>query len=190
LLAIAPDTAGQLDPWQFVPGLVVAIVLGALVGPSAGRRAGLGSAWGIVTTISLFVILATTLSPSGGVPDSGLIPGTCVVSRIGPAGLDDLVTINEVTLNILLFVPLGAALAWMPRSRAKALAVTGAVALPFAIESIQLLVIPLGRYCDSADIADNLTGLAIGLGLGALAGVVWRHRHRTLPAPGRSNERP
>lgn len=185
---IAPDTAAQLDPWLFVPGLVVAIVVGGLVGPWAGRRLGIGSRWGIAAMISLLAILATTLSPAGGVPDSGLVPGTCDVSRIAPAGLDDLLTINEVSLNILLFVPLGVVLAMVPRSRSKALAIAGAVALPFVVESIQLVVIPLGRYCDSADIVDNLTGLVIGLVLGSLAGVVWRHRHRTLTTAGPSEE--
>ena len=43
------------------------------------------------------------------------------------------------------------------------------VILPFAIETIQLLATGLGRACQSSDVADNLTGLAIGLVIGVVA---------------------
>jgi hypothetical protein len=48
------------------------------------------------------------------------------------------------------------------------------VALPFAIEGFQLVVTPLGRACQSADMVDNLTGLVLGLGAGWVAGTLWR----------------
>ena len=50
------------------------------------------------------------------------------------------------------------------------LVVVAAIALPFAIEATQLLVPLLGRGCESADVVDNLIGLAIGLAIGLVAG--------------------
>jgi len=47
--------------------------------------------------------------------------------------------------------------------------VVGAIALSFAIETTQLLVLWLDRACQSADVVDNLTGLAIGLAGGIVA---------------------
>ncbi len=49
-----------------------------------------------------------------------------------------------------------------------------AIALPFAIETIQLLLPVLDRACESADVVDNLTGLVIGLGGGVVAGWLGR----------------
>jgi hypothetical protein len=69
-----------------------------------------------------------------------------------------------------MFVPLRAAIGLVPRSRRKAAIVIAAIALPFGIETIQLLVPALDRACESADVVDNLTGLAIGLGGGVVAG--------------------
>jgi hypothetical protein len=47
-----------------------------------------------------------------------------------------------------------------------------AVALPFAIEATQLVVTSLDRACQSADVSDNLTGLALGVVAGWF---VWRN---------------
>jgi glycopeptide antibiotics resistance protein len=67
-------------------------------------------------------------------------------------------------------VPLGAAISLLPRSRRKAAIVVAAFALPFAIERVQLLAPLLHGGCQSADVIDNLTGLAIGLAGGVVAG--------------------
>jgi len=48
-------------------------------------------------------------------------------------------------------------------------------------------VVPLGRYCDSADVSDNLIGLVAGLALGTIIGGAVRHRVRSrevAPAAG------
>ena len=81
----------------------------------------------------------------------------------------DLLRLDEASLNVLLFVPLGVSIALLPRSRLKAAIVVVAIALPFAIEAAQLVVLWLDRACESADVVDNLTGLAIGLGGGIVA---------------------
>jgi len=69
---------------------------------------------------------------------------------------------------VLLFVPLGVALAKVPRSRRKALLVAGAVLLPVAIEAVQRQAVVLNRSCQSADVVDNLAGLLIGFAIGTL----------------------
>ena len=43
-------------------------------------------------------------------------------------------------------------------------AALAAIALPFAIETVQFAVTPLVRACQSADVVDNLTGLLVGSG--------------------------
>ena len=69
---------------------------------------------------------------------------------------------------MVMFVPLGFAIAVLPWSHRKAAVLVAAVALPFVIEATQLLVAPLGRACESGDGVDNLTGLFIGLAAGAV----------------------
>ena len=170
------------DVTQFVPGLLAALLFGVLTGPWAARRLHVGRALGWATMTALGAILATTMRPDFGIPDPGTGPGICVLARFGPAPLADLTTVSEASLNVVLFVPLGIALGLLPRSRTKALAIAGAVVLPVAIETVQYVVPALGRYCDSADVADNLTGLAVGLVMGlvarAVAGGATAHRNR------------
>ena len=69
-----------------------------------------------------------------------------------------------------MFIPLGATIGLLPGSRRKAAIVIAAIALPFAIETTQLLAPALDRACESADVVDNLSGLAIGLVGGVVAG--------------------
>jgi glycopeptide antibiotics resistance protein len=107
--------------------------------------------------------------------------GSCVLSRIGLPSPDEFSRSGDVFGNILMFVPLGFAIALIPRSRRKAAVLAAAVALPFVIEATQLLVVNLDRACESADVVDNLTGLVLGLAAGAV--VAW-----LVPALGRRVE--
>jgi glycopeptide antibiotics resistance protein len=84
--------------------------------------------------------------------------------------MDELRTNGDALGNILMFIPLGVTISLVPGSRRKAAIVVAAIALPFAIETIQLLLPALDRACESADVVDNLTGLVIGLGGGSVAG--------------------
>jgi VanZ family protein len=99
------------------------------------------------------------------VPGEEIGPG-CDLTRVGLASLEDLSSFNDASLNILLFVPLGAAIGLLPGSRRKAAIAIAAILAPFAIELFQLLVPQLGRGCQSADVVDNLTGLVLGLAAG------------------------
>jgi glycopeptide antibiotics resistance protein len=153
-------------PW-FFPGVMLAIVVGAIAARSLARALSTrpAVAWLLIT--SLGIALAATLTPqtlAGAITSSG----TCDLARIGLAPWDELLAVSDTSLNVLLFVPLGLAIGLLPRSRGRTAIAIAAVALPFAIEAIQLLVPALDRICQSADIFDNLTGLAIGL-IGGLA---------------------
>ena len=158
-------------PW-LVPGSMVALAVSILASGVVGRWLGVRRSIAAVGLFSLGVILASTLSPldRAEVIAPGLVR-TCDLSRTWLASPSDLTQVNDVTLNILLFVPLGWALAIAPWSRRKLLLLVGAIALPVAIEAVQLQVSGLGRGCQAADVVDNLTGLTIGLVAGLI--VAW-----------------
>jgi glycopeptide antibiotics resistance protein len=114
--------------------------------------------------VSLGIILSATLTPLGGSLDfDTVIPGSCDFSRIGLPPLGSFRGLNDTSLNVLLFIPLGFSVALLPRSRRALTVILAAIALPFVVEATQLLLPALARGCESADVVDNLTGLAIGL---------------------------
>jgi glycopeptide antibiotics resistance protein len=158
-------------PW-FLPGTALFTLIGLLVARPLARwlQTHPVIAWGLV--VSFGIVVSATLTPLRGVFNFAATGGACDFSRIGLAPLDDLGEINDTTLNILMVIPLGIALGLLGRSGRMALLIAAAVALPFVIETTQLLIPALERGCQSADVFDNLTGLAIGLAIGALASLL------------------
>lgn len=159
-------------PW-FLPGAAISVVVSTALTGSVGRalRVRRWVAW--VVVMSLGVILAATLTPLHEALASGAQgSSTCDMSRLGLAPIRELIGINDTSLNVLLFIPFGAAVGAIQRSATKLALVAGAIALPFLIESLQLVTPILDRGCEAADVVDNLTGLVIGLTAGALAGRV------------------
>ena len=150
-------------PW-LAPGSVVALVVSILASGRVGTWLGIHRILAAFLVFSAGVILAGTLTPLRG---GGLLPPeaphTCDVSRTWLASPLDLVTADDVAINILMFMPFGFAVGTIPASWRKVAVILLAVALPFAIEGTQLLVVPLGRGCQAADVVDNLTGLLIGV---------------------------
>jgi len=156
-------------PW-FLPGVAISVLIALAAGGRVGRALGTRRAVAMALIVSLGIILSATLTPLRGFLDVGGVgAGPCDFSRIGLAPLRELLRLGDTSLNILLFVPLGLSLAFLPRRRRTALVIAGAIALPFVIELAQLLVPLLDRGCQSADVVDNLTGLAIGFGAGLVA---------------------
>lgn len=165
-------------PW-FLPGVGVSVALGILLGRPIGRRLGIGRGTAVALVVGLGIILSATLTPLRWALDFGATgSGACNFSRLGLASLRELLRFNDTTLNVLLFVPLGVAVGIVPWSRRKAILLAAAIALPFAIETIQLLAPALDRACESGDVVDNLSGLVIGLGLGWLAAMILTARDR------------
>jgi glycopeptide antibiotics resistance protein len=126
----------------------------------------------LVAALLLFAfgfVAAATLVPDAAAMTGASSDGICDFSRIGFAPIDELLRVNFTSLNVLLFVPLGVAVALLPRTKAAAMVTIAAIATPFVVETIQLVATVLGRGCQTADVFDNLFGLAIGLVIGTLA---------------------
>jgi hypothetical protein len=156
-------------PWG-LPGVILVALASLLLAGPVARRLGdpALTAWALVA--SLGAILVITLTPSPDVPQA-----TGCNLRFVPLTLDGLLDINDRSMNVLLFVPLGLVIAGLrPRHRLAWLVV--AVALPPAIELIQLVLTPLQRTCEATDILDNWLGLLIGLAVGTVASWAWRRR--------------
>lgn len=153
-------------PW-FVPGVVASMLIAAFAAGPISKRLGVRRllVWAIL--VSVGVIVSATLTPLGGTLDFDLVRfHRCDLSRIGPAPIADLLRLNDTSLNVAMFIPLGLTIGLVGASRPRVALIVFAVILPVGIETIQLLAPILDRGCQSADVVDNLTGLLIGLVIG------------------------
>jgi hypothetical protein len=159
------DIADTL-PW-LIPASVAALGVSLVASGFAARRLGIHRVLAALLLLSAGVVLAGTLSPLA-TPDvlPPGIPRTCDLSRTWLATPADLANGNDVVINILMLMPLGFAIGAVPFSGRKVALIAAGIALPFAIEGIQLVIVDLGRGCQAADVVDNLTGLLIGLAAG------------------------
>ena len=159
----------------FLPGLAVSAVAGAATGRWVGRKLGGGWVLGIVLVVALGLVLSATLTPSYEALVQGIEgSGSCDLGRTALPSPDELSWPREALLNVLLFLPLGLVVGSVPTSRARSWLVALALLLPFAIELVQLRLTSLGRECQSADVIDNLIGLAVGFVLATAAGLAGR----------------
>lgn len=159
------DTMGVL-PW-FVPGFALSITLALIASGPLGKRLAVRRlvAWAIL--VGFGAIAAATLTPlRNGYDFAAVGTGTCDLSRIGPAPIAQLMRLGDTSLNVALFIPFGIGIGLIPASRPRAALILASIALPFGIETIQLLAPILDRGCQSADVVDNLAGLLIGLAAG------------------------
>ncbi len=170
LFALVHLGEARVLPW-LLPAVAISVGIGLAVGGRIGRVLGLRRAVATALIVSLGIILSATLTPLRGAIQSGAVgTGSCDLSRMGLAPLSELFGFNDTSLNVLLFMPLGVSIALLPRSRLRWVVLIAAIALPFAIETAQLLLPVLDRACESADVIDNLTGLVLGLAGGSLVG--------------------
>ncbi|MFN8619381.1 MAG: VanZ family protein [Chloroflexota bacterium] len=154
-------------PW--LPGVMfVMVVIAALAATRVAHRLGVSSLQAFTLLASTGLVLAATIPPDG----SPIRVGTtsCDLGRVWLASWRTYVSINQASLNVALFVPMGVAIGLLPRKRTSRCVLAVAVILPFLIELIQLGLPVLGRGCQSADVVDNL----FGLGLGLVAGIAVR----------------
>jgi hypothetical protein len=172
----------------FWPGVVVAVIVAVAATGWLARAGRLPRAVAFGLVFSLGLIAAATLTPSRdallfGIPG----PGTCDLSGFLPT-LSDFRSFNDTSLNVFLYVPLGLTVGIAAATRRTlgqaAASVALPFALPFAIEGIQLVAPPLGRACQSVDVANNLTGLVVGLAIAAIAAVGARLLGSPLRGPG------
>lgn len=160
----------------FLPGLAVCVVLGIILSKRLAAFLGTTRAVAFLLIVSVGTILFATLSPT--TPALGIGAGSsgeCDLSRLTIASRSTLLADSDVSLNIVLFVPLGFALGLLPWTRRSAVIVAMALLLTVAVESTQLLAPGLGRGCETADMVDNSLGLAIGLVAGLVARTLVAH---------------
>jgi hypothetical protein len=153
-------------PW-FVPGLALSMTIALFASRPVGKALGVPRplAWAIL--VAFGVIVSATLTPLRGAIDFEAVgTGTCDLSRIGLAPIAELLRLDDTSLNVALFIPLGIAIGLVRPTGSRAALILASIALPFAIETIQLLAPILDRGCQSADVVDNLTGLFVGLLIG------------------------
>jgi glycopeptide antibiotics resistance protein len=147
-----------------VPGSAIALVVSIMASGRIGAWLGIHRLLAAFLLFSLGIILVGTLSPLAA--EMVLPPearDTCDFSRTTLATPLDLATRSDVAINILMFMPFGFAVGSIPWTWRKVAVIAAAIALPFAIEGVQLAVLPLGRGCQAADVIDNLTGLLVGV---------------------------
>lgn len=154
---------------MFTTALVL-IAIGSLVlGPAVARRLATRRSVASLLLFGFGLVIAATLLPDRDALAGIASDRVCDLSRIGPASIGELTRVNTTSLNVLLFVPLGVAVGLLPRSRPAAVVLVAALSLTFVVEAVQLFVTVLGRGCQTADMVDNLMGLAIGIAIGVLA---------------------
>lgn len=156
-------------PW-FWPGVLVSLVVGVLLAVPLGHAFRVRPLLAALLLVSFGSILAATLTPLRDALEFGAVgTGVCDFSRVGPPPLEYLGYRNDISLNIVLFIPLGLGIGLLGKRRLTGVLLLAAIALPFVIETIQLLVPVIARGCQSSDVIDNLIGLSIGLAIGGVA---------------------
>lgn len=155
-------------PWV-IPSVAIAIGLGiALARPLARHlRSSELLAFGFI--LSLGLIIGATIPPDNPSTPAPLAPfGACDLSRSGLASIRTYLRINEVSLNVLLFVPLGLVVGLLPTPPSRWRLVVLVLLMPGVIEITQAAVPALLRGCQSGDVIDNILGIVIGMAMGRL----------------------
>lgn len=158
-------------PWLPFAVLIGLLMVAPFIGAGLMRRPRITR---VLLVAAALVVAALTLYPDGGPSPMR----TCAVELpyLAPTAV-------ESTANILLFVP-GAFLAGIAWRR-PVTAVLLTVAASAVIETVQALVLAIGRACDTSDLITNSIGAILG-GLCAYGATLRRRRldARTLLAVG------
>jgi hypothetical protein len=168
MIETALEWAGVL-PW-LLPVTGASVMLAIWISRPLARLIPVHPVHAAALVLSLALVLGATLTPLG---DDGQVHadarGGCDLSRWRPASAASVMRLNDAGLNIVLFMPLGAAIGFIPPRRPRLVSLGMAAALPFAIEGAQFAISALGRGCEAADVVDNIAGLAVGFAVGYLA---------------------
>jgi hypothetical protein len=167
------------------PGVLGSLVLALLLARPAGPLLAAHRVAGFLLVLSLGGIVTLTLLPDIRRPlceNARYAADACVFGQAGPRPLAELLTATQSSLNVALFVPLGAAVALAGTWPRRIAGTVTALALPVGVEALQYALPVLGRACDEQDVWDNLFGLAIGAVLGLIGAPPVRGAVRALRA--------
>lgn len=155
-------------PW-LPPGMLLSLVVAALASARVARALR-SSRWAAVFLVaSAGLVIVATLTPTRALLEDGFRgSGVCDLRRFGPPSIREWLSLGDPALNVILYVPLGLAIASLRPGRRLVAVFAAAAASPILIEGIQLYVRQLGRGCQSGDVFDNLLGLTVGLVVGGL----------------------
>lgn len=163
-------------PWAF-PVLAVGILAGALAARPVGRFLRMPPWAAFLLVAALALVVAVTLTPLGSASD---VPAALPQLPAHPIPVEvqtasglwrwpwQWFPIDERTLNVALFVPLGVGVGLVGRRRLRVVLPLVALMLPLVVEGTQYLVGPLNRDADWRDVVDNVTGVVIGLVIGVV----------------------
>jgi len=153
----------MVDPFNDMPLLgpaaVVAMAVALGLAVPVGRWLRAPAPVAFLLLASAGAVVAATLTPTAPNPwSTGCQAGALALPR-----LVQLRHLNETSLNVALFVPLGLACGLLPGRGRAAAACAVAAAVPAGIELVQSEVTWLNRVCATADIVANLIGLTVGV---------------------------
>jgi glycopeptide antibiotics resistance protein len=151
----------------FFPGTLLAVVISVATSGLVSKVLYVSRCLAFSLIITLGLILSATLT----VGEEELIKSSnevrcCDFTRLAPVSVAELLALNETSLNVFLFVPFGLVIGLIHHSPRKVPILVAAIALPFCIETVQLLIPVMNRTCQSEDVIDNLFGLVVGFILG------------------------
>jgi hypothetical protein len=159
------------------PGAVGCAVVFALTAPLLGRRLGVHpmTAWIFCTALGGFAAL--TLTQSGSALEGYDQGRTYFSTALAWPTVEQLTSVNDVSLNIVAGVVLGAAGLAVVRAHRRWTPVLIVVAAPVGVELVQWTVPRLGRSGFLlVDVIDNWTGIAVGATAAALVTAVSTRR--------------
>ena len=153
----------MVDPFNDMPLLgpaaVVALAVAVGLAVPVGRWLRAPAPLAFLLLASAGAVVAATLTPTVAQPwSTGCQTGALALPRLA-----QLRYLNETSLNVALFVPLGLACGLLPGRWRAATACLVATAVPAGIELAQAELTWLNRVCATADIVANLTGLTVGV---------------------------
>ncbi|MCU7820960.1 VanZ family protein [Kitasatospora sp. DSM 101779] len=167
------------------PGVLGSLVLALLLARPVGRLLAAHRVAGFLLVLALGGIATLTLLPDIRRPlweNARYAADGCVTGLAGPRPLAELLTATQSSLNVALFVPLGAAVVLAGTWPRRIAGTAAALALPVGVEALQYALPVLGRACDEQDVWDNLFGLAIGAAIGLIGAPPVRRAVRALRA--------
>lgn len=151
-----------------IPGTVVAAFVLAVLAPYASRRFRVGKTtfWLFGTAVAGF--LALTLTPTSSVLDGYKAGQTYISLHVTLPTVNQLTSINEVSLNVVAGIAIGVTAFLFSRSSGKNGAIYLAVSLPVVAEIVQWVISQLGRSGFLlTDVVQNWLGIAAGVAAGA-----------------------